>query len=110
MLEKLLKNPENYFWSINIDGDLILGNTDLGLKAKLTLTLTKKWANLAPLVESRPGKYIGQAKTYLKNTKEYEQISELYEIIKTQLKEPSLLERERISKNTYTLLRKYYQE
>jgi hypothetical protein len=110
MLEKLLKNPEKYFWSINKDGDLVLGNADLGLKAKLTMTLTKKWTNLAPLVESSPGKYIGQSKTYLKDTKEYEQIAELYKLIKTQLKEPPLIEREKTSKNTLTFLSKYFQE
>jgi hypothetical protein len=110
MLEKLLKNPEKYFWSINKDGDLVLGNADFGLKAKLTLTLTNKWTNLAPLVESSPGIYIGQSKTYLKNTKEYEQVAELYKIIKTQLKEPSIIERMKTSKNTYTFLLNHYQE
>lgn len=110
MLDKLLKNPEKYFWSINKDGDLVLGNADLGLKAKLTLTLTDKWINLAPLVETSPGKYVGQSKTYLKNTKEYEQVAALYKLIKTQLKEPTLIEREKTSKNTYSLLLNYYQE
>lgn len=110
MLEKLLENSEKYFWSINVDGDLILGNADLGLKAKLTITVTNKWANLAPLIESSPGKYIGQSKTYLEDTKEYEQISELYKKIKTQLNEPSLIEREKASKNTLDFLHKYYQE
>lgn len=110
MLEKLLKNPEKYFWSINNDGDLVLGNADLGLKAKLTLTLTKKWVNLAPLVENSPGEYIGLAETYLKDTKEYEQIAELYKKIKAQLKEPTLIEREKTSRNTLTFLLKYYQE
>ena len=110
MLEKLIKNSEKYFWSLNKDGDLVLGNADLGLKAKLTLTLTPKWINLAPLVESSPGTYIGQSKTYLKNTKEYEQVAELYKLIKTQLKEPTIAERGKASKNTLSLLLKYYQE
>ncbi|WP_372751954.1 hypothetical protein [Labilibaculum sp.] len=110
MLEKLLKNPEKYFWSINQDGDLILGNTDLGLKGKLTLTLTSKWINLAPLVESSPGIYLGQSKTYLKNTKEYDQVVELYKLVMCHLEEPSLVERGRISKNTYNLLLNYYQK
>lgn len=110
MLEKLIKNPEKFFWSLNKDGDLVLGNADLGLKAKLTLTLTPKWTNLAPLIESSPGEYIGQSETYLKNTKEYEQVSELYKKIKTQLKEPSLVEREKTSKNTLSFLHKHYLE
>jgi hypothetical protein len=110
MLEKLLTNPEKYFWAINADGDLVLGNADLGLKAKLTITLTNKWTNLAPLVESSPGIYIGQSETYLKDTKEYEQISELYKLIKSQLKEPSIIERMKTSKNTYTFLLNHYQE
>ncbi|WP_320019403.1 hypothetical protein [Labilibaculum manganireducens] len=110
MLEKLLKNPEKYFWSINNDGDLVLGNADLGLKAKLTLTLTNKWINLAPLVESSPGNYIGQSETFMKNTKEYELVAELYKLIKAQLKEPTLIEREKTTKNTYAFLLKYYQE
>lgn len=110
MLEKLIKNPEKYFWTFNKDGDLVLGNADLGLKAKLTFTLTSKWINLAPLVESDPGHYIGQSKTYLKSTREYEQVSELYKLIKTHLKEPTIAERGKISKNTLNLLLNHYQE
>ena len=110
MLEKLIKNPEKYFWSLNKDDDLVLGNADLGVKAKLTFTLTKKWINLAPLVENSPGHYIGQPKTYLKNTKEYEQVAELYKLIKNQLKEPTTVEREIISKNTLKLILNHYQE
>ena len=110
MLEKLLKDPEKYFWSINQDGDLVLGNADLGLKGKLTLTLTNKWINLAPLLESSPGIYLGQPITYLKNTKEYDQVAKLYKLIKSHLKEPSLHERANISKNTYDLLLDYYQK
>jgi hypothetical protein len=110
MLEKLLKDPEKYFWSINQDGDLVLGNSDLGLKGKLTLTLTNKWTNLAPLLECGPGIYLGQPKTYLKNTKEYDQVAKLYKLIKSHLKEPSLIERANVSKNTYELLLNYYQK
>ena len=110
MLDQLLKNPKKYFWSLNKDGDLVLGNADLGLKAKLTFTLTKKWVNLAPLVESSPGIYIGQSKTYLKDTKEYEQVEELYKLIKSQMKEAKITERWKISRNTLTFLQNYYQE
>ena len=110
MLDQLLKNPKKYFWTRNKDGDLVLGNADLGLKGKLTFTLTPKWTNLAPLVESSPGIYIGQSKTYLNDTKEYEQVAKLYKLVKAHLKESTKIERLKISKNTLALLQNYYQE
>ncbi|PKQ61107.1 hypothetical protein BZG02_16820 [Labilibaculum filiforme] len=109
MLDQLLKNPEKYFWTQNQDGDLVLGNAECGLKGKLTFTLTDKWTNLAPLIESSPGIYIGQPKTFLKDTKEYEQVAALYKKVKIHLHDTTITERGKISKNTLALLQGYYQ-
>ena len=110
MLDELLKNTEKYFWTTNKDGDIVLGNSDLGLKAKVTFTVTKKWINLAPIVESNPGQFIGKPRTFLKKTKEYKQVSELYKLVKTYLKEVSLSDRGKLSKNTFKLIQNYYKE
>ena len=110
MLEELIKNTEKYFWTTNKDGDIVLGNSDLGLKAKITFTLTKKWINLSPIVENSPGQYIGKPETFLKKTNEYKQVAELYKLVKTYLKETTLPNRIQLSKRTFKIIQNHYKE
>ncbi len=110
MLEELIKNTEKYFWTINKDGDIVLGNSDLGLKAKITFTLTQKWINLSPIVERNPGQYVGKPKTFLKKTKEYKQVAELYKLVKAYLKEKTFSDRNQLSKRTFKIVQNHYKE
>lgn len=108
MLEELIKNMKNYLWSLNKDGDVILGNSDIEPKAKVIFTITKKWANLAPIVENSPGIFIGKPQNYLKKTKEFEQISKLHKMVIAYLKEDPEFDAEKALKNTMKLLQNYY--
>ncbi len=110
MLEELIKNTEKYFWTTNKDGDIVLGNSDLGLKAKVTFTLTKKWMNLSPIVERNPGQFIGKPKTFLKKTTEYQQVTELYKLVKEFLKITRLADRDILSRNSFKIIQNHYNE
>ena len=108
MLEELIKNTKNYFWRINRDGDLVLGTSDIEPKAKVVFTMTKRWVNLAPIVEKRPGVYVGKPHNYLKKSKEYEQVAELFKAVKAYLKDDPKIDHEKTYKNTMRLLQDYY--
>lgn len=108
MLEELIKNNEKYFWTSNKDGDIVLGNSDLGLKAEITFTRTKKWINIFPIVESSPGHFVGKPETFLKKTEEYKQVVEISKLVKANLKEINPTDRNKLSKQTFKLIQKYY--
>lgn len=108
MLEELIKNMKNYLWSLNKDRDVILGSSDIEPKGKVIFTITKKWANMAPIVENNPGVFIGKSRNYLKKTKEFEQISKLHKQVIAYLKEEPEFDAEKAIKNTINLLQNFY--
>ncbi|NOU60922.1 hypothetical protein [Marinifilum caeruleilacunae] len=108
MLEKLLKNTKDYFWRLNRDGDIVLGRSDIEPKAKVTFTVTKKWANIAPIVEDSPGNYIGKPQNFMKKSKEYELITNLVKEVKAYLKDDPKIDHEMTIENTMKLLQDYY--
>ena len=108
MLEQLLKNTEDYFWRLNRDGDIVLGSSDIEPKAKVTFTVTKKWANVAPIVEDTPGHYIGKPENFMKKSKEYQLILDLVKTVKAYLKDDPKIDHEKSFKNTMRLLQDYY--
>ncbi|RKE02598.1 hypothetical protein [Marinifilum flexuosum] len=108
MLEKLLKNTKDYFWRLNRDGDVVLGSSDIEPKAKITFTITKKWVNIAPIVEDSPGNYIGKPENFLKKSNEYELIINLVKAVKTYLKDDPKIDHEKCLNNTMKLLQDYY--
>ncbi|MFA8433053.1 MAG: hypothetical protein ACEPOZ_00920 [Marinifilaceae bacterium] len=110
MLKELIENKEKYYWTLNSDGDIKLGNSDLGLKAIVTFTATKKWANMAPLVEETPGKFIGKPETFSKGSENFQQIIDLEKVIKEYLKTEPKINRDKVSRNTLNLLHKYYKK
>lgn len=110
MLEELVKNTKNYFWRINRDGDIVLGSTDVEPKAKVTFTVTKKWANLAPIVEKTPGVYIGKPINFMKKSKEYNLVIDLFKEVKSYLKDDPKIDHEKAFKNTMSLLQNYYKD
>lgn len=110
MLSELIKNTKKYYWRLNKDGDLILGRAELEPKAKLIITLTKKWANLSPIVEKSPGSFIGKPHNYLKKSKEYDQVVELFKLVKAYLKDDPKFDHEKTFKDTTILLQDFYGE
>ncbi len=108
MLEELIKNTHKYYWRINKDGDLILGSSDIEPKAKVIFTRTKKWVNLAPIVEESPGVYLGKPHNYLKKSEEYEQVTELFKLVNAFLKDDPKIDHDKAFKNTMRLLQEYY--
>ena len=110
MLKKLIENPEKYYWTTNSDGDVILGNSDLGLKAVVTFTWTTNWVNMSPLVEEIPGKFIGHPESFQKGSKNYNLISDLIKTIQKYLKTEPKQDRELTSHNTLLILQDYYKD
>jgi hypothetical protein len=108
MFDELIKNTEKYFWRFNKDGDLILGTSDIEPKAKVTFTITKKWVNVAPIVEESPGNYVGKSHNYMKKSEEYEQVVQLVKLVKAFLKNDPKVDHDKAFKNTMKLLQDYY--
>jgi hypothetical protein len=108
MLETLLKNHENYLWKTNKDGDIILGTTNIEPKAQVKFTLTKKWANVAPIVENSPGNYIGKPVNYLSSSEEYKIIKKLIKLVKEYVKDYKNADHKIQFDNTMKLLQEFY--
>ncbi len=110
MLKELLEHTERYFWSLNKDGDVILGTTDIEPKARIVFTITEHWVNVAPVVEKRPNVYIGKSHNYMENTEEYKAIVKLVNKVTKYLSEHPEIDQDWAYKNTMKLLQNYYKE
>lgn len=108
MLNDLITNIKDYYWSTNTDGDVILGSSDIEPKARITFTITKKWVNIAPIVEETPGNYIGKPQNFLKNSKEYKLVKDLIKAVKSFLKNDPKIDLDKSFKNTLKLLQNHY--
>ncbi len=110
MLKELLEHTDKYFWSLNKDGDVILGSTDIEPKARIIFTITDQWVNVAPVVEKRPNVYIGKSHNYMQNSPEYRDIVKLVKKVTKYLKKHPEIDQDWAFKNTMKLLQDYYQE
>lgn len=108
MLKKLISNIENYYWRFNSDGDLILGYANLEPKAKVIFNITSNWVNIAPIVETYPGIYIGKPETHIKGSEKFNLVIKLHKIVSEYLAKEPKVDYNKIYSNTSNLLQEYY--
>jgi hypothetical protein len=114
MLNNLIDEQNNYFWSWSSDKTIIIGGNDEGIfYGKIELLLNKNNAVIKTDISNGVTSSIGiSPMEYNKGSKEFEIISEIYQKFEEFITSQNTsirqeLERKNLMKNVFNLLSKY---